>query len=246
MSTITQCLKIKELEIPIEIKSYKNSKSIKIYFKGNTLEVTKPKRLSMSALIKILKEDEDKLYEKYKKILASEISTIKQWKTDEIFHYKGEEFTVVREYKNINRISVNLIPEQKQIIISLPENIEQGQAKIYVDKLIKKLLKSNTETLIAERLPYWSQIMQIDYNGVKVRDAITRYGSCMPSKKNLYFSSRLIMLPENKADAIIVHELCHMKHKNHNKEFYDLVAKYIPNYKEIDKWLKINGKIIMF
>ena len=246
MSTITQYLKIKELEIPIEIKSYKNSKSIKIYFKGNTLEVTKPKRLSMLALIKILKDDEDKLYEKYKKILASEISTIKQWKTGEIFYYKGEEFTVVREYKNINRISVNLMLEQKQIIISLPKNIEQEQAKIYVDKLIKKLLKSNTEVLIAERLPYWSKIMQIDYNEVKVRDAITRYGSCMPSKKNLYFSSRLIMLPEDKADAIIVHELCHMKHKNHNKEFYDLVAKYIPNYKEIDKWLKINGKIIMF
>ena len=200
----------------------------------------------MSALIKILKDDEEKLYEKYKKILASEISTIKQWKTGEIFYYKGEEFTVIREYKNTNRMSVNLIPEQKQIIISLPENIEQEQAKIYVDKLIKKLLKSNTEVLIAERLPYWSKIMQIDYNEVKVRDAITRYGSCMPSKKNLYFSSRLIMLPEDKVDAIIVHELCHMKHKNHNKEFYDLVAKYIPNYKEIDKWLKINGKIIMF
>lgn len=246
MSAITQYLKIKELEIPIEIKSYKNSKSIKIYFKGNTLEVTKPKRLSMSALIKILKEDEDKLYEKYKKILASEISTIKQWKTGEIFYYKGEEFTVIREYKNTNRISVNLMLDQKQIIISLPKNIEQEQAKIYVDKLIKKLLKSNTETLIAERLPYWSKIMQIDYNEVKVRDAITRYGSCMPIKKNLYFSSRLIMLPEDKVDAIIVHELCHMKHKNHNKEFYDLVAKYIPNYKEIDKWLKINGKIIMF
>ena len=68
----------------------------------------------------------------------------------------------------------------------------------------------------------------------------------MPSKKNLYFSSRLVMLPEDKIDAIIVHELCHMKHKNHNEEFYDLVGKYIPNYKEIDKWLKINGRNIMF
>ena len=93
---------------------------------------------------------------------------------------------------------------------------------------------------------YWSKITQIDYNEVKVRDAITRYGSCMPTKKNLYFSSRLIMLPENIIDAIIVHELCHMRYKNHNKEFYDLVAKYIPNYKEIDRWLKKNGKIIMF
>lgn len=246
MPATTKYLKIKELEIPIEIKSYKNSKSIKIYFKGNTLEVTKPKRLSMMALMKIIKEDEDKLYEKYKKILASEISTIKQWNTGETFYYKGEEFTVVRECKNSNRISVDLVEEKKQIIISLPENLEQEQAKIYIDKLIKRLLKSNTEALVAKRLPYWSKITGFEYNQVKVRDAITRYGSCIPSKKNVYFSSRLIMLPQNVVDAIIVHELCHMKYKNHNKDFYNLVAKYIPNYKEIDNWLKLNGKVIMF
>ena len=68
----------------------------------------------------------------------------------------------------------------------------------------------------------------------------------MPSKKNVYFSSRLIMLPDDKVDAIIVHELCHMKFKYHNKDFYNLVQTYIPDYKEIDEWLKQNGKIIMF
>ena len=241
-----QYLKMKELEIPVDIKSYKNSKSIKIYFKGNTLKITKPKILSIKSVLKIIKQDEDKLYNKYKQILASEISTIKQWNTGEKIYYKGEEFTIVRQFQNTTRITLNLEEIQKQIIITLPEDINQEQVKTYIDKLIKKLLKTNTESAIAERLPYWSKITQIDYNEVKVRDAITRYGSCMPSKKNLYFSSRLIMLPHDKIDAIIVHELCHMKHKNHNKEFYDLVKKYIPNYKEIDKWLKINCKIILF
>lgn len=241
-----QYLKIKDVEIPIDVKSYKNSKSVKIYFKGNSIKVTKPKRLSVIALMNILKQQEGELYNKYKKILASEISTIKQWVTGEKFFYKGEEFTIIRENKNTSRISVNLSLEQKQITITLPENINGQKAKVYIDKLIKNLLKSNTEAVIVERLPYWSEITGFEYNQVKVRDATTRYGSCMPSKMNLYFSSRLIMLPENVVDAIIVHELCHMKYKKHNKEFYDLVAKYIPNYKEIDKWLKINGKIIMF
>lgn len=241
-----QYLKIKELEIPISIQSYKNSKSIKVYFKGNVLKVTKPKRVSIAVLMKILKEDEENLYNKYKKILASEITTIKQWETGEKIYYKGEEFSVIRESKETTRVSISLELDQKRIVVTVPANITNEKAKACVDKLVKRLLKSNTEVLIAERLPYWSKITQIGYNQVKVRDAITRYGSCMPSKRNLYFSSRLIMLPEDKVDAIIVHELCHMKHKNHNKEFYGLVEKFIPNYKEIDKWLKVNGKIIMF
>lgn len=246
MPVATKYIKIKDLEIPIEIKSYKNSKSVKIYFKGNSLNITKPKRLSMASLIKLLKEDEDNLYNKYKQILDSQISTVKQWKTGEKIYYKGEEYTIMRENTKTTRISIELDIKQKQIIITLPEGISQDEAKIYGDKIIKKLLKNNTEALIAERLPYWSKVTGFNYNQVKVRDATTRYGSCMPSKRNLYFSSRLIMLPDDKVDAIIVHELCHMKYKYHDKQFYDLVATYIPNYKEIDKWLKQYGKMIMF
>ena len=206
----TKYIKIRDLEIPITIKSYRNSKSIKIYFKGDILTVTKPTRLSMKKLLETLKQNEEDIYIKYQKILTTAINKI---------YYKGEEYS-----------------------ITVPENINKQDFKKYIIKVFKR----KTEELIASRLPYWSKITGFDYNQVKVRDATTRYGSCMPAKKNLYFSSRLIMLPENVVDAIIVHELCHMKFKNHNKEFYDLVATYIPNYKEIDKWLRANGKMIMF
>lgn len=239
-------LKIKDIEIPISIKSYKNSKSIKIYFKGNVLTITKPTRLSMKKLLETLRLNEEDIYNKYQKITSSEISTIKQWKTGEKIYYKGEEFTIIRKTTPKKQINIDIKLETKQIEIIVPEDIGQEIIKVNVDKTIKKLLKINTEIMMKSRLPYWSSLTGFQYNQVKVRDAITRYGSCMPTKKNLYFSSRLIMLPENIVDAIIVHELCHMKYKNHNKDFYDLVAKYIPNYKEIDKWLKKNGKIIMF
>lgn len=246
MSSSVKYLRIKDIEIPVDIKSYKTSKSIKIYFKGNTLNITKPTRLSFAMLMKILKKDEDNLYSKYKQILDSEISTIKQWKTGEKIYYKGEEYTIIREYTKKFQISIKIDQEQKQFNILVPENIQQDVLKINIDKAIKKLFKNNTEVLIKAKLPYWSKVTGFDYNKVTVRDATTRFGSCMPSKKNVYFSSRLIMLPEDKVDAIIVHELCHMKYKNHNKQFYDLAEKYIPNYKEIDKWLNKNGKNIMF
>ena len=54
------------------------------------------------------------------------------------------------------------------------------------------------------------------------------------------------MLNENIIDAIIVHELCHIVHANHGKEFYNLVRNYIPDYDEKNKWLKQNGNIILF
>lgn len=239
-------IKIKDLEIPISIKNYRTSKSIKIFFKGNILTITKPTRLSMKRLLETIKSNEEDIYNKYKKIIASEISSIKQWKTGENVYYKGEEYSIISQNTDKLRIGITIEEANKEIIITKPENINQEDVKINIDKGIKQLFKKNTEVLIVQKLPYWSKITGFEYNQVKVRDATTRYGSCMPAKKNLYFSSRLIMLPENVVDAIIVHELCHMKYKNHNKDFYNLVATYIPDYKEIDKWLKNNGKIIMF
>ena len=218
-----QYIKIKDEEIPVNIKNYKTSKSVKIYFKGNTLNITKPKRLSMASLKQILKGEENSIYEKYKNILSSEISSIKQWKNGEKIYYKGDEFSIIRKYIEIPKINIEIEETKKEIIISVPRNIEQNIIKTYVDKMIKNILKINTEELIAKRLPYWSKITGLKYNKFEIRDATTRFGSCMPSTKNVYFSSRLIMLPVDKVDAIIVHELCHMKYKYHNNDFYGLV-----------------------
>lgn len=243
---IQKYIKIKDIEIPINIKNYKNSKSIKMYFKENVLNITKPSGLSNKRMMEILKLEEDELYNKYKKIMSSEVKSVKQWETGEKFFYKGKELKIVRKY--IDKLEINVIfdEEHNQLIIAVPQNVEQNIIKRSVDKAIKKILKNNTENLISQRLPYWSKVTGFKYNEVKIRDAITRYGSCMPNKRNLYFSSRLIMLPIDKVDAIIVHELCHMKYKYHNNDFYGLVEKFIPNYIEIDKWLKKNGDNILF
>lgn len=239
-------IEIKDLQIPINIKNYSNSKSVKIYFKGNVLNITKPTRLSVKKMMEILKVEEQNIYDKYKKIISSEISSIKQWESGEKISYKGKEFSIVREYTNKLEVNVKIDEEKEQLIVKVPKNVEQDIIKKSIDKIIKKIFKANTEILISQRLPYWCEITGFDYNEVKIRDATTRYGSCMPNKKNLYFSSRLIMLSIDKVDAIIVHELCHMKYKYHNTDFYNLVEKYIPNYKEIDEWLKKYGNSIMF
>ena len=239
-------IKIKDIEIPINIKNYKTSKSIKIYFKGNVLNITKPTRLSNTRMMEILKSEEYNLYEKYKKIITSEIKFIKQWENGEKIFYKGKSFNIIREYTKKLEVNIKIDEKSEKFFVSVPQDVEQEIIKKSVDKIIKKIFKNNTEVLVSKRLPYWSKITGFNYNEVKIRDAITRYGSCMPSKKNLYFSSRLIMLPEFVVDAIIVHELCHMKYKYHNDDFYNLVEKYISNYREIDNWLKKNGDNIMF
>lgn len=238
-------LKIKDAEIPLNIQNYKKSKSIKLYFKEGILKVTKSPYVPKREVDKLIKNNEEKIYEEYKKIEEKKRLNNVRWKNGATILYKGEEYSINKNYDEKNSVRININEESKIFEIQLPLSIkETKEEEKYILNVIRKLFKNNTEAIIQKRLPYWSNITKINYTSVNVKDAKTRYGSCVPSKKALHFSSRLVMLPNEAIDAVIVHELCHIIHPNHSKNFYDLVEKYIPNYKQIDKYLKKNGKLI--
>lgn len=73
--------------------------------------------------------------------------------------------------------------------------------------------------------------------GIKINSAKSRWGSCN-AKNSLNFSWRLMMAADTQIDYVIVHELCHIKQKNHGKHFWSEVEKYIPNYKSLRDELK--------
>lgn len=239
-------IEIKDKKISVIVRNYRNSNNLKIFFRGDILNISKPARMNFDEVMKIIKGKEEWIYEQYRQITSVDSKKIKHWIDGEKILYKGEEFTVVREKTDKKRLEIFLEVNKKQLRILVPMHLEEEEkVKKTVDYGIKELFKNNTGAIIQERLPYWSKVTGIEYESFKIRDAISKFGSCIPSTKALHFSARLVMLPQDKVDAIIVHELCHIIHGNHSKDFYDLVKKYIQNYDEIDKWLKQNSSLIM-
>lgn len=250
-----QYIQINDINIPIVIRSYKTSRHLKMYFKADILYISKPKYISIKKALEFIKENEEYVYNRYKKIISSNDKKTKEWTTGENFYLNGEEYiiniNVTNSSKELKRvkIEIKIDNDNKVINIVYPKEVDDlssKERKAYLDKGMKKLLKYNTEILLEKRVPHWSKITNIPYKEFKVNDATSKFGSCIPKTRIMHFSSRLIMLPEDIIDGIIVHELCHIIYPNHSKDFYKLVRKYIPNYDEINKWLKKNGGIIMF
>ena len=102
-----------------------------------------------------------------------------------------------------------------------------------------KLYKKQAHDYIPDRVAYFAQKFGFIYNKIRITSASTRWGSCS-SSKNLNFSFRLIRTPESVIDYVIIHELAHLKHMNHSKNFWKEVETMYPNYKESEKWLKQN------
>ena len=72
----------------------------------------------------------------------------------------------------------------------------------------------------------------------------SRWGSCS-AEGNLSFNVLLMLTPEEVRDYLVIHELCHRKHMNHSKSYWNEVAKYCPQYKTVRKWLKDHASPIL-
>ncbi|MCX6754304.1 MAG: M48 family metallopeptidase [Candidatus Nomurabacteria bacterium] len=103
--------------------------------------------------------------------------------------------------------------------------------------------KNKALMLVTNRIEYFNNFYGYKWNKIVIRNQSTRWGSCSKNG-NLNFNYKIALLPENAADYIIVHELCHLREFNHSHNFWNLVAKTIPDYLDIRRELKSNGFIL--
>lgn len=111
------------------------------------------------------------------------------------------------------------------------------QSRFDLSEEEKKVLRQKAKEYLPERVEYFSTLLGVKCNGVKITSAKKRFGSCS-GKNNICFSLYLMQFPDEAIDYVVVHELSHIVHKNHSKEFYKFLAKYMPDYKNRQKLLK--------
>ncbi len=97
--------------------------------------------------------------------------------------------------------------------------------------------KKKSLNFIRERVKVLNNYYKFKFNKISVRNQKTRWGSCS-KKGSLNFNYKIIFLPLDLADYIIIHELCHLKEFNHSKNFWNLVAVACPDFKEKRRNLK--------
>jgi hypothetical protein len=101
--------------------------------------------------------------------------------------------------------------------------------------------RRQAKSVIGERVAALAGRFGFEYHQVRITAARTRWGSCS-AKGNLNFTWRLVMAPPPVIDYVILHELAHLRHRNHSKAFWALVGSMAPDYARHVAWLKANGQ----
>lgn len=172
--------------------------------------------------------------------LISELSKIKsegvleerKYQTCEKYLFAGKEYMLVviegeREY-------VGTVGDNLALVVKDKNDFERKR------KLVDNWYKNKAKELFAERFEYcvnnYREIFPDNYK-LSIRQMKARWGTCIINKKTVVLNFKLVYSDVRYLDYVIMHELCHFYHKNHDASFYGMLARFIPDYKALRKRL---------
>lgn len=153
-----------------------------------------------------------------------------------------------RQYRlKVNKESHLLTPtfrfQNGQFVAELHKDASEYEHRelllpMYTEWIIQKGTKFSKERMkrFTIKFPYHP-------NAIKVKEQEQRWGSCTPTG-NILLNWRIFLAPASIVDYVLAHELAHLKHMDHSKEYWETLSMLLPDYEAKKEWLRINGKTL--
>jgi predicted metal-dependent hydrolase len=143
-----------------------------------------------------------------------------------------------------NSYALEIVKHQKKPLLldgsfKLAESVNSRAAVVF-----ERWYREQAKKIIQERVDFYATKYGLQYKGLKITSAKTRWGSCS-AKGSLNFSWRLILAPMEQVDYVVAHELVHTIHHNHSRRFWKKLEAIMPDFKERKKWLMKHGPQLM-
>ena len=128
------------------------------------------------------------------------------------------------------------LDERREWVLKAIEKNKQRSAEALSPEEIERLRKE-AKAYLPERLAMFAERYSFDYNQVRIKNNVSNWGSCS-RKGNINLNLRLMTLPEDLRDYVILHELCHLRHPNHGKGFHSLLESLCSDHRKKEKELR--------
>ena len=197
--------------------------------RDGSLIVRAPMRASHVLIEQFLQQKTDWITRTREKLKSIEPTSARRYVDDETFLFLGSSF------------DLELVGPQRP-----PLQFDGGftfslAAQKNGEQFFTRWYKERAEEVIAKRVQEYARQYGFAPKQVKITSAKTRWGSCSPNG-TLNFTWRLVMAPLDVIDYVVVHELAHLRVKNHSGKFWKVVESMDPEYRKKRKWLRENGE----
>lgn len=188
---------------------------------NNIIQVSIPPGGTYKHALNIVKSMQPKIT-KHQEILKARNSMHTVFLDESAFSTRHHQLEIIRG--SYEEISGKISKDKISIYVPINIEIEQVENQNFIRNAIQETWRTEAKIIVPKRVKFFAEKFELEYATIKINSAKTRWGSCS-SVNNLNFSLHLMMLPNELSDYIILHELCHTIHKNHGKDFYNLLNK---------------------
>lgn len=217
--------------INIKVEKTNRRKTMSIYIeRDGSVRVLAPSSISDTKIENAVKAKQYQIFSKLAKWQELNQGKIKRR------YVNGQSYLLFgRNYQ------LSIVEEQEQPLkfskgyLMLDKNFLDNADKVFI-----QFYKEKAEKKISERLKRIEHKFNKQPTSIKVLDLQNRWASWTP-KNGLNFHWKCAMAPVPVIDYIITHEMVHLKYPNHSAEFWNELDKKMPNYKEYENWLNLNG-----
>ena len=223
-------------DLPITIKRIRSSRRLKLRILQNGEIIVTAHPLVPKVLIdNFIAEHLEWIAENSAKILANKKDLTEN--RSSVF-FRGKEISLKL------RVNAGL---KEEVVLSHDSITVTASAEDHkvVRDILEKWYRAQAKKHFEQRVPLLADLMGHDVMRVTIRDQRSRWGSCS-SRQNISLNWRLIQAPDWVSDYVVYHELSHLQQMNHSRAFWNLVATYVPNYKDAEKWLKDHHRLLHF
>lgn len=208
-------IKIHGKKYPVIVEKKKNKNTYIRVNENLEIYVTTSRFATTRVIMKLLTENEEALYQMIQKKEEEKIR-------EKQFYYLGKPYEII------------VIPTVEQVEIS------ESTFVIPNEHALELFLKKQMKTIFTARYDalYEAFLEPISKPELRFRKMKTRWGVCNRRNHTITLNSKLIEYDIKYLDYVIIHELSHLVHFDHSREFWDVVSKYCPEYKQLRKEMK--------
>lgn len=158
----------------------------------------------------------------------------REWVSGESFLYLGSSYRLL------------LVHEQDELLklkdgrFCLLRSVVEAGGDEAAHQAFESFYKDKGLARIKKRVAYFASKIGVAAGTVQIKDLGYRWASCLKNS-DLHFHWKCLMAPLTIIDYIVVHELCHLHHRDHSDAFWNEVDKVMPDYRERKEWLRIRG-----
>ena len=230
-----------------QIRRSARAKNTRLVVKPDKIEVVAPPHVSEKQIKAFVIQHQDWLRQAVQRVTdkASANSLApSEYRDGVLVPFQDNQLLLNVSVHSAKTLKVHHLASDDQLLVKLPISLatEQHSDNIRhaLSHWMKRQAQQQAQLLIEKHAPRFGLYPR----SLRIKTQKSRWGSCGPNN-DINLNWLLMLAPAAALEYVVVHELCHIKHKNHSAAFWQLVAEHLPNYQQQRHWLKQHGARVM-